>query len=110
MFIHDLIRQGAPDAMAIIDHQRRFTYKDFQDAVDACRNRLYAAGVRQGDLLVIAGDLDGRACDASYVQLSLLGYPAIVQHMDALTQRRISPDRYTPGYFLHCLPMRGAAA
>ncbi|MBQ1889352.1 long-chain fatty acid--CoA ligase [Selenomonas caprae] len=49
MFIHDLIRQGAPDAMAIIDHQRRFTYKDFQDAVDACRNRLYAAGVRQGD-------------------------------------------------------------
>ena len=71
---------------------------------------LLAAGVRQGDLLVIAGDLDGRACDASYVQLSLLGYPAIVQHMDALTQRRISPDRYTPGYFLHCLPMRGAAA
>lgn len=71
---------------------------------------LIAEGVRQGDLLVIAGDIDGRACDASYVQLSLLGYPAIVQHMDALTQRRISSDRYTPGYFLHCLPMRGAAA
>ena len=71
---------------------------------------LIAEGVRQGDLLVIAGDIDGRACDASYVQLSLLGYPAIVQHMDALTQRRISPDRYTPGYFLHCLPMRRAAA
>ena len=71
---------------------------------------LIAEGVCQGDLLVIAGDIDGRACDASYVQLSLLGYPAIVQHMDALTQRRISPDRYTPGYFLHCLPMRRAAA
>ena len=71
---------------------------------------LISEGVRQGDLLVIAGDIDGRACDASYVQLSLLGYPAIVQHMDALTQRRISPDRYTPGYFLHCLPMRRAAA
>lgn len=71
---------------------------------------LIAEGVRQGDLLVIAGDIDGRACDASYVQLSLLGYPAIVQHMDALSQRRISPDRYTPGYFLHGLPMRRAAA
>ena len=71
---------------------------------------LVAKGVRQGDLLVIAGDIDGRACDASYVQLSLLGYPAIVQHMDALTQKRFEPDRYTPGYFLHCMPMRRTAA
>lgn len=71
--------------------------------------RLISQGVRQGDLLVIAGDIDGRACDASYVQLSLLGYPAIVQHMDALAMRRISPDRFTPGYYLHNLPMRRVA-
>lgn len=71
--------------------------------------RLISQGVRQGDLLVIAGDIDGRACDASYVQLSLLGYPAIVQHMDALAQKRFEPDRYTPGYFLHCMPMRRAS-
>ncbi len=70
---------------------------------------LMQQGVRQGDFLVTAGDIDGRACDASYVQLSLLGYPAIVQHMDALTQKRFEPDRYTPGYFLHCMPMRRAA-
>lgn len=31
-------------------------------------------------------------------------------HMDALAQRRISPDRYTPGYYLHCMPMRRVAA
>ena len=68
--------------------------------------RLLSQGVRQADLLVIAGDIDGRACDASYIQLSLLGYPAIVQHMDALAQRRISPDRFTPGYFIHAMPMR----
>lgn len=68
--------------------------------------RLISQGVRQDDLLVIAGDIDGRACDASYIQLSLLGYPAIVQHMDALERKRYSPDRYTPGYFLHCMPMR----
>lgn len=68
--------------------------------------RLISQGVRQGDLLVIAGDIDLRACDASYVQLSLLGYPAIVQHADALAMKRLSRDRYTPGYFLHCFPMR----
>ena len=71
---------------------------------------LIAEGVRQADVLVIAGDIDARACDASYVQLSLLGYPAIVQHADALAMKRISPDRYTPGYFLHRFPMRGIAA
>ena len=32
---------------------------------------------------------------------------AIVQHMDALAMKRLSPDRYTPGYFLHRFPMRG---
>ena len=63
-------------------------------------------GVRQSDILVLAGDIDGRACDISYIQLSLLGYAAVVQHMDALAQKRYSPDRFTPGYFLHCMPMR----
>ena len=43
--------------------------------------RLISQGVRQGDLLVVAGDIDLRACDASYVQLSLLGYPAIVARL-----------------------------
>ena len=71
--------------------------------------RLISQGVRQGDLLVIAGDIDLRACDASYVQLSFLGYPAIVQHADALAMSRISRDRFTPGYFLHRMPMRGLA-
>ena len=72
--------------------------------------KLLADGVRQADLVLIAGDIDGRACDISYIQLSLLGYAAVVQHMDALSQRRISPDRFTPGYYLHCMPMRRVAA
>ena len=71
---------------------------------------MLADGVNQADILVLAGDIDGRACDISYVQLSLLGYAAVVQHMDALSQRRISPDRFTPGYYLHCMPMRRVAA
>ena len=72
--------------------------------------KLLADGVRQADILIQAGDIDGRACDISYVQLSLLGYAAVVQHMDALAMRRISPDRFTPGYYLHCMPMRRVAA
>lgn len=71
---------------------------------------MLADGVNQADILVLAGDIDHRACDISYVQLSLLGYAAVVQHMDALSQRRISPDRFTPGYYLHCMPMRRGAA
>ena len=49
MFVHDLIMQGNPEAMAIVDHERRFTYKEAQEAVNNCRNRLYDAGVREGD-------------------------------------------------------------
>jgi type I restriction-modification system DNA methylase subunit len=71
--------------------------------------QLHRCGVRGDDILVIAGDIDSRACDISYVQLSLLGYAAIVQHADALMGKRISPDRFTPGYFMACMPMRGAA-
>ncbi len=67
---------------------------------------LMEEGVQQGDILLLAGDVDSRACDISYVQLSLLGYPAVVQHADALSMKRLSPDRYTPGWFLHCMPMR----
>ncbi len=70
---------------------------------------LRKAGVRADDILAMAGDIDSRACDISYVQLSLLGYAAIVQHADALAMKRISPDRFTPGYFMACMPMRGAA-
>ena len=70
---------------------------------------LRKAGVRADDILVMAGDIDSRACDISYVQLSLLGYAAIVQHADALAMSRISRDRFTPGYFLHHMPMRGLA-
>ena len=71
---------------------------------------MIADGVNQADILVLAGDIDHRACDISYVQLSLLGYAAVVQHMDALAMKRISPDRFTPGYYLHCMPMRRVAA
>jgi hypothetical protein len=67
-------------------------------------------GVRQGDLCVVAGDIDRVACDMCYVQLSLLGYAGVVRHENSLTMERLSEPRYTPGWFLHGFPMRGIAA
>lgn len=71
--------------------------------------RLIACGVPQRDILVIAGDMDQRACDMSYVELTLLGYAAKVEHRDALAASDYSPPRYTAGYFLHSMPLREGA-
>ena len=62
--------------------------------------------VRQGDIFIMVGDIDRRAVDMSYIELSLLGYAACVEHMDAQMMKRFSEPRYTVGYFLHCMPMR----
>lgn len=71
--------------------------------------RLIACGVPKRDILVIAGDVDQRACDMSYVELTLLGYAAKVEHRDALAASDYSPPRYTAGYFLHSMPLREGA-
>lgn len=67
---------------------------------------LLLQGIPQRDILIIAGDIDQRACDMSFVELSLLGYAAKVEHMDSLSLKEFSPPRYTVGYFLHAMPMR----
>ena len=67
-------------------------------------------GWEQRNLCVVAGDIDGRACDMCYIQLSLLGYAGVVYHMDALTFKMFGEPRYTPGWYLHAFPMRGVAA
>ncbi len=53
MFVHELIQKGLPQDPAIVDQGRRFTYADVAQAVDICRNKLYAKGVRQGDRVAI---------------------------------------------------------
>ena len=53
MFVHELIYQGKPDSLAIVDHERRITYRELQQHVAACRDRLYAAGVRVGDRVIV---------------------------------------------------------
>lgn len=67
-------------------------------------------GHEQRNICVVAGDIDYRACDMTYVQLSLLGYAGVVQQADALTVEAYGEARYTPGWYLHCFPMRGICA
>ena len=49
MLVHELVHRGAPEAIALVDHDRRFTYQEFAAAVTNCRDRLHAAGIKMGD-------------------------------------------------------------
>lgn len=71
---------------------------------------LLKKGWKQRNICVVATDIDHRACDFCYVQLSLLGYAAVVQQVDALTIKPFDVARYTPGWYLHGFPMRGIRA
>lgn len=68
---------------------------------------LIREGVRQGDILVFAEDLDFTAFNICYVQLSLLGLAGIVTRQNSLTMQVFEGPWYTPGFFLHHMPMRG---
>ena len=67
-------------------------------------------GWKLHNLCIVAGDIDGRALDMCYTQLTLLGYAGAVKHMDALTQEQFGETMYTPGWFLHGFPMRRISA
>ena len=71
---------------------------------------LLKKGWKQRNICIVATDIDHRACDFCYVQLSLLGYAAVVQQVDALAIKPFDVPRYTPGWFLHGFPMRGIKA
>lgn len=62
---------------------------------------LVQAGVPKRDIYIICGDIDLRACDMTFIELSLLGYAARIEHEDALSMKEYSRPRYTPGYFLY---------
>ena len=49
MLVHELVHRVAPEAIALVDHDRRFTYQEFAAAVTNCRDRLHAAGIKMGD-------------------------------------------------------------
>ncbi len=68
-----------------------------------------AKGVRQADIYILAEDLEDLAFSTSYVQLSLLGYAARVTRMNSLSRQVFEGPWYTPGFYLHGMPMRLAA-
>lgn len=70
---------------------------------------LHEKHVPQHDIYIIGGDIDRRACDMTFIELTLLGYAARVDHMNALTMQVLSPSRYTIGYYLHGTQWRTAA-
>ena len=49
MLVHDIIKNGQNEDIAIVDEGRTFTYADFAQEIKKFRNRLYSLGVRQGD-------------------------------------------------------------
>ena len=49
MFVHELVKRGGADSVAIVDHGRRFNYRELAEAVQICRDRMYDKGVRLGD-------------------------------------------------------------
>ena len=62
---------------------------------------LLKAGVRQRDIFLVGGDIDLRALDITFIELSLLGYAAQIEHADALAMKKLSRTRWTAGYFFH---------
>ena len=67
---------------------------------------LVAAGIPQRDIFIIGGDIDARACDIAFIELSLLGYAARIDHQNALTLKDYSRPRWTVGYYLNCTQWR----
>lgn len=59
------------------------------------------AGVPPRDIYIVAGDVDPRGCDITFVELTILGYAARIEQRDALTLQLMSPPRYTVGYYLY---------
>lgn len=49
MLLNDLAYKGASEDIAIVDQERRFTYRELQEQIALYRNYLYEEGIRQGD-------------------------------------------------------------
>lgn len=63
-------------------------------------NAMMAKGFNpQRQLFVDCGDLDKRACYMTYIQLAMLGIPAVVKNQDTLTLE-LMDYRYTPSFYL----------
>ena len=49
MLVHEIMKCGKADALAISDSGKKFTYSETIEMIKKYRNKLYALGVREGD-------------------------------------------------------------
>ena len=53
MLVHELIKRGRSDDIAIVDNGRRITYKEAAQSIKKFRNHMYALGIRKGDRVAL---------------------------------------------------------
>lgn len=49
MLLQEIINKANENDIALVDHGRRMSYKEFKEAIKRSRNKLYELGVRKGD-------------------------------------------------------------
>ena len=85
MLVHELIQQGNPESLAVIDSSRRLTYRNLQEAVRQCRNRLHALSIQTGDHVAIFS----RNCAEyiiAYMAITSLGAVAVPMNFQLSTR------------------------
>jgi long-chain acyl-CoA synthetase len=76
MLVHELLMNGRDTDIAVIDRQKKYTYKELRQAVTIGRNNLYAAGVRRGSRVAIFSRKTVNYI-VSYMAISSLGAIAV---------------------------------
>ena len=85
MFVHEIIKRGAADAPALVDHDRRYTYRELGEAVLLCRDRMYAEGVRLGDRV---GIFSRNCAEFLFIYLAIASLGAIAVPINFQLSRR----------------------
>lgn len=97
----DIIERGKKEIITVNDPACGASVNLIEGAEE-----LMAQGVPQCNILIYAEDLGVLPFNVSFVQLSLLGYAAVVTRMDSLSMQVYEGPWYTSCYFEHCMPMR----
>ncbi len=85
MFIHELAYQGDDEQLAIVDQERRITYKALQEAIQDYRNYLHAIGIKNGDRV---GIFSHNSADYIYSYFAIVSLGAIAVPINFQLSRR----------------------
>ena len=85
MFVHEIVKRGKADSIAIVDHGRRISYRELTEAIHICRDRMYAIGVRLGDRV---GLFSRNRAEYVFIQLAAASLGAIAVPINFQLSRR----------------------